>query len=408
MKILILSWNTATIPLSGFLTKDEALEYEGSYRGSAGKLAKGAVTGTYSYLTGTLSSLTSSIMKTEKKEIKIDEETPIYDPEDVDSTGHLTPNFINKIFEIINENNPDVVVVGFQEDASPFSSFHSTALINGMKKDGRYDLFHRDKMMGLGVSSVKKGTLRGLRTSYYIRKEIIGQFHLRDQKTYSNTTFQSKGYVLTKIETTVDQRRIVLTFINTHFPFDARSIKDERSTKYSQARKRELINANEFFINLHMATEQDFNEGDSVFIFGDLNYRISAKNEQEEYLPATEVSEMLEHGGNYEDTIRYLRSQDELLQSMKERPMSFYSEGPDNQGPHFPPTCKMAKRRNQENCLHARSKECWKTGKFNQRVPSWCDRIIYRGEAECQKYDSFDSGIMKYSDHSGVYGVYIV
>jgi hypothetical protein len=51
----------------------------------------------------------------------------------------------------------------------------------------------------------------------------------------------------------------------------------------------------------------------------------------------------------------------------------------------------------------------WSTGKEDQRVPSWCDRVLYKKFAEdnrslvCTHYDRFDIGsTMSKSDHAGV------
>lgn len=60
----------------------------------------------------------------------------------------------------------------------------------------------------------------------------------------------------------------------------------------------------------------------------------------------------------------------------------------------------------------------WKTGCKDQRVPSWCDRILYQkfydkgGKTEkncniiCTYYDRFDVGIMSKSDHAGVLSIF--
>jgi hypothetical protein len=55
----------------------------------------------------------------------------------------------------------------------------------------------------------------------------------------------------------------------------------------------------------------------------------------------------------------------------------------------------------------------WKTGKQDQRVPSWCDRILYNKFGNdghnliCTHYDRFDVGeTMSKSDHAGVLSIF--
>lgn len=55
----------------------------------------------------------------------------------------------------------------------------------------------------------------------------------------------------------------------------------------------------------------------------------------------------------------------------------------------------------------------WKTGKQNQRVPSWCDRILYNKFGDdghnliCTYYNRFDVGeTMSKSDHAGVLSIF--
>lgn len=59
------------------------------------------------------------------------------------------------------------------------------------------------------------------------------------------------------------------------------------------------------------------------------------------------------------------------------------------------------------------STHSWKTGSHDQRVPSWCDRILYNNfgtdghNLTCVYYDRFDVGtVMAKSDHAGVIGVF--
>ena len=97
---------------------------------------------------------------------------------------------------------------------------------------------------------------------------------------------------------------------------------------------------------------------------------------------------------------------DELRQQMKKNNIYSFCEGVNNSGPQFLPTCKLDKDRGENDII-------WKLGKYDQRNPSWCDRILYQTykndtyNITCTKYDRFQSGqVMSDSDHAGVIGIY--
>ena len=96
---------------------------------------------------------------------------------------------------------------------------------------------------------------------------------------------------------------------------------------------------------------------------------------------------------------------DELKEQMSRKNIYEFKEGIDNKGPEFIPTCKMIKGRGED--------KYWKTGKLDQRIPSWCDRILYNNFGKdkelikCVNYDRFDYGeAMKKSDHAAVISIF--
>jgi len=123
---------------------------------------------------------------------------------------------------------------------------------------------------------------------------------------------------------------------------------------------------------------------DLVFIFGDLNYRICLPNEI--VRPAIERKDW-----------PLLKEADELLQSMKAfqgshelqyRLYRDYTEGEID----FPPTYKYDKRSQR-----------YDTSK-KQRVPSWCDRILWKKNPERVKLQATGSlHDITFSDHRPVY-----
>jgi hypothetical protein len=93
-------------------------------------------------------------------------------------------------------------------------------------------------------------------------------------------------------------------------------------------------------------------------------------------------------------------------------------EGIENNGPKFYPTCKMEKGRDVNECFSGEEFQlnpfiCYNVGKNNQRLPSWCDRILYKtinesskySEIICNLYDRWEyKDITDKSDHSMVVG----
>jgi hypothetical protein len=68
-----------------------------------------------------------------------------------------------------------------------------------------------------------------------------------------------------------------------------------------------------------------------------------------------------------------------------------------------------------ELAINERGNTMWNTGKWDQRLPSWTDRILYgttlegKGEIICTHYNRFDRGdTMLLSDHAGVIGTYLI
>src|SRR6056297_2891182 len=65
----------------------------------------------------------------------------------------LLPDFFPEWQKIIEEKDPDVVVFGSQEDASPGSYMHSDFLPDVMESELGYIFFKRTKLMGIGVET---------------------------------------------------------------------------------------------------------------------------------------------------------------------------------------------------------------------------------------------------------------
>ena len=148
---------------------------------------------------------------------------------------------------------------------------------------------------------------------------------------------------------------------------------------------------------------------------GDLNYRIFNIDN----LASIIIEEMIENNFDKNTLKKYYENYDELYLQMKKENIYSFQEGINNEGPMFQPTCKLSKTRNKncqetDNPDYKPTTDCWKIGNQSQRIPSWCDRILYKKTNQydprdlyCIEYDVFDyNETMTKSDHKAVYGIY--
>lgn len=342
------------------------------------------------------------------------------------STGMCeVPDFFNSFKIFINNNKPDVIAIGFQEDRKPGSYFHSHFLVEEMPKIG-YELVKRTRLMGVGVTSVKnamKGDLhsRGLRLSIYAKKELISEINSEEitmRNTFGNDGHdehlctsiltRGKGAVVSYLKLPGMGR---IAFINAHLPFNSKSLVDSYVKRNPMLRQNELNYSNTCFNNI--VEELVYNKDpkpDHVIYLGDLNYRISNVN------GAANMSAAFHENYDNEEFINSIyKKYDELKEQMRRGNIYEFSEGVGGEGPRFVPTCKMTKGRTTDRCYKSEDSDtnCWKLGKSDQRVPSWCDRILYskfghdKTNLVCTYYNRFDTGeVMSKSDHAGVIALY--
>jgi len=341
------------------------------------------------------------------------------------------PDFYPKLVEFIEQNSPDIIVIGFQEDRYPGSYFHSHLLPEEMPKIG-YDLVKRTKLMGVGVTTYKntiKGDPheRGLRVSIYAKSKLVPiiakeETEMRmaigndgqDEYLCSSFVTRGKGATVSYLMLPGFGR---LAFICCHLPFNARSLITERLYNNRMLRQNELNQCNVCFNNIIENLVLFKNPTPThVIYFGDFNYRLADPR------PASEVANEL--NDNFQNTALihdlYLEY-DELREQMRRKNIYEFSEGVSNKGPDFVPTCKMVKGRIPNTCYSSEKEDlqayegtdCWKTGNQDQRVPSWCDRILYQKFGDdphnliCTYYNRFDVGdTMAKSDHAGVLSIF--
>lgn len=369
-RILVFSWNTQSIGLCETLNGQEALENRNSYS----NVIPGITTWQYPC---------------------------------------QLPDFYPALALLIKDKDPDLVVIGFQEDRYPGSYFHSHLLPEEMPKMG-YQLLKRCKMMGLGTTTYKgilQGDIfeRGLRMSIYAKSELLPkivaeEFEMRSvmgnegvSEYACSKLLRNKGAIAAYINLP-DYGRIAI--VCCHLPFNAQSLVTSHQTGNLMYRQTEVNNCNYYFNKIIEELVMTVKPAPlHTIIFGDLNYRLSG-------IPSAYqlACDFLAHQDDKEFLSEIYNNHDELHTQIVRNNIYPLQEGVDNKGPMFLPTGKM-----QQN----RTSPIYKVGKYDQRAPSWCDRILYgkfpntRAEIACSYYDRFDQGpVMSKSDHAAVVGLF--
>lgn len=368
----------------------------------------------------------------------------------------------------IEKDDPDIIVIGFQEDRKPGSYFHSHLLPKEMTGMA-YSLLNRSKLLGMGVTTYKNTIkcdpmIRGLRTSVYIRSSLDKQIS-GYKRWWTNHNDGTANYVCTSSVTRSKGGNAIyltlpglgnLVLINCHLPFNAHNLIETKVKKNPMLRQNELNITNTAFNNImeklvydEKALTDNYGSTGATYViyFGDFNFRVS------ESRSASEVAnEMISSYQNNTSRLReiYLES-DELIMQMRKKNIYSFSEGINDTGPTFLPTCKLNKGRRpfvtevpdestrlnlyqdlgfemmpsaaESSTAPTTNVDRYNVGKYDQRIPSWCDRILYNSlidekiinnpeqyrRLECVRYESFDEGFtMSQSDHSGVVGVFLL
>ena len=354
-------------------------------------------------------------------------------------------DFLPKIIEKIKEYDPEIVVFCFQEDVYPGSYFHSHLLKEEMSKL-TYDFFNCERLLGIGKTSIKNlsnydVTARGLITSIYI-KEIVNflpdsPYMKYKPAFYYDSIFRNKGAICIYI--TVPNRSAknenkdkTIAVINCHLPFNSANLTESVIKQDLMIRQDSLNKQNEFFNEIYRkfvlneeivgcsmnnkqvgCSTNNKPTNLSVIFAGDFNYRMVPSINWSAARTSARIFELLSHfyfGDTLEDETemekesyremfrQFLLTNDEYEQQKNKKNIYFISEGINDMGPLFPPTCKMNVKRNNELSIKS-----YKYGKTDQRVPSYCDRIFY-SNLECKEYDIFDFGNISKSDHIALIG----
>jgi hypothetical protein len=319
------------------------------------------------------------------------------------------PKFWQDVANKIIQEKPTLVTISFQEDIKPGSYFHSHFLPEQMTQLG-YKLFDRDILMGVGKTTfngIKTGDpfVRGLRSSVYIRNDAFDHFDKPSEpQHYVNSVFKNKGAIGIYVKLPNGQ---ILAIINAHLPFNSKSLLETVENKDYIMRQNAIVEQNLFFNQVIRKLVLDYKMPvHHVLFMGDLNYRISpvvnwsAKQTGEHLLDL--------RSNNPLQFFDFVNAHDEYRRQSNANVLYYLKEGVNDMGPLFEPTCKMKKTRDPKNL----SINSYAMGKADQRVPSYCDRILYTSMRQdgpqliCVYYDRLDDEIIARSDHAAVIGKY--
>lgn len=360
--------------------------------------------------------------------------------------------FCDKIYQL----QPTIIIISFQEDAFPGSYVHSHVLPREMNLIG-YSLIKRAKMQGIGATSKKTYKARGLRTSLYVKSEIARDIityeknHIYynseiyrgyadecilkldsekwydsqryEQEEYTNSIFRNKGAIAIYLSLPLIGHFV---FINCHLPFFSHRL-FHNIVSNDREHQKHLLKQNLMYNNIYkkfvlkrddIGNPAQFNINrpipEYIFLMGDLNYRIRCQISNDISSPIDFIDRMnIDINFLYEMYTLY----DEYKNQRDKKLIYHMNEGINNSGPLFRPTAKMSKPRNSNDYYDngiMRNYGGYRIGKYAQRYPSWCDRILHmilkkncKYNINCIEYDIlYKSGIMDSSDHNAIYGFY--
>ena len=340
-------------------------------------------------------------------------------------SSYTCPDILVPILDRTEKEKPDIIVISFQEDAFPGSYVHSHVLPKEMSSRG-YKLLKRGRMTGIGVTTTKTYRSRGLRTSIYTTYPLFdsiieyetqlynndtkyqsylanlysedGENQRYEMEAYTDSYWRNKGAIAIYISI----KEYTIVFINMHLPFESKRL--DPSISHDPIHRQDYLSVQNNMYNeiYRKFILQPSNRPipDYAIIMGDLNYRVSTNIDVRYYIDT--ISSNL---------AMYYEQMDEMNQQMNKGNIYRMEEGVNGKGPEFLPTCKMAKPRdNTEKSTYYKG---YSIGSKGQRIPSWCDRILYKSYSEskipliCTSYQSlYKKGSMDKSDHNMVYALF--
>lgn len=346
----------------------------------------------------------------------------------ITSTPCYQPDFMGVLRDKIEAC--DIFVFSSQEDDS-ISQLH-TWVEDDIKESG-FKLIARSELLGYGVTTLTTGRSRGLRMSVFMKEKYIPS----DKSTHKHVCGGTLQTYITQnkggIGVLVTIKDNTFLFCNLHLPFKSKTLKELTMKEGSKDKYMERLRDIETQTKCLNDVMKDFISGrqiDSVIIMGDLNYRLSPYSYDKYDRPINNKDIILNmlRGNEYN---KVYRQYDELRKEMKDGNIDIdFSEGVNNVGITFPPTCKMYNNKpgsihrvfpiqyyisegEDNRCYTYFDDSCYKMGYETYRLPSFCDRILYtnlnkENDIECLEYKSLTSKMINTVDHNLIYGTYKV
>ena len=303
------------------------------------------------------------------------------------------------MFKAKSFDEPDLIVVGFQEVVDLESKrVHAKSIFKKKDKPKTpHDLEERrykDWLYAIEASIeqvydnkyklLKSDSLIGLFLICFIKKELhhsVQHFELVNLKTGLKGFHGNKGAICARLvlfDTSI-------AFIVAHLAAGQKHVAERNKDV------KHILN-NVQFSHLNIPTVYLDTNGikiwdqDIIFFFGDLNYRIEMSRHDCEYLikqfemlQSTQLNDLLNKDQLEENR---LKNPSCLLRHFKESIIRFV------------PTYKYDP---YSNCFDSSDK---------QRIPAWCDRILYNGAVESKLYGRLERPIS--SDHKPVFGEFVI
>lgn len=273
----------------------------------------------------------------------------------------------------------DIVIISLQEDNIRYSN-----IIQDFEKALQIKLIDLVELSGWGITTYKNLVKnwdyapRGLRMAVFAKESVC----ITDSSSYSilcpglkEKITWGKGCVVTDL-TLIDKK---ISIVNCHLPFSSKSLRENRKDALDW----------QVYCFKYLWESVMLNKPDILFFMGDFNFRVDLSKK---FLDTFQVTnDMLQ--GNFKEYLVF----DELTRLKNTIHFPVYEEPDIN----FLPTCKMLQYREPDHFPY-------KIGKWKQRVPSWCDRILYRSafNIECEEYNSYEEFEIIGSDHKAVYAIF--
>ncbi len=383
------------------------------------------------------------------------------------------PDYLANIVDQMTTNQPHILFYATQESVKPGDQLHSVSLPKAMSEikddNGKnvYTLLKRYRLIETGITTGKTrggttvGSLRGLRNSVYILTSMIPMVEAAEKEPRSNVGKDFQKSFLCEVKAGVNygglasyvhlDSGIILAFINCHLPHDVESMKSSEFTMDYIRRRNAVMRSNICFNNvvrelgMAVAGKGSTYYPDFVFVAGGLNYQVSPEDavlkkngiltteynteswDDPQFLTRyykaiflyDELNREMDNGNLYpmlEGTAGTKAGHPQYRLSNGDLTGEFDTKNVVTDPPYYPPSCEFKTKEphrkpgSPATCDDSKCKTNYDI-KNGNRMPSWCDRILYmqnkkEGKMKCTLYEGIDDGNTIYSAHMPIMGRY--